>query len=238
MIDDGRPIAEIADEYALGLLEAEEAAEVEARLETDPALRAAVAASRDRFLELDLAAPPAPAPGRLWERIASALDASPAEEPPPAAETVALDARRAERRWRRAAIASLAATLLLAIGLGWSLGRPEPQPTVIAILVNDADEPVALVEDFGGVEARVVPLVDFEVPEGRAIQVWTKYSEERGPVSIGLLQAASATRLEPPALPEPVETQLYELTLEEAGGSPSGLPTGPVLGVGFARAPR
>ncbi|WP_349017688.1 hypothetical protein [Rhizobium sp. 32-5/1] len=42
-------IDELADEYVLGLLDGDEYARVEARIEKDAALRAAVAASRDRF---------------------------------------------------------------------------------------------------------------------------------------------------------------------------------------------
>lgn len=234
-----RPIEEQADEYVLGLLETDEIAAIEARMTREPALRDAVAASRDRFVELDLAAPPGPVPARLWDAIAERLETSESAQGADAT-VVPLAAKRAELRWRQAAIASLAAALLLAIGLVWSLNRSMPmqEPTVIAVLMNDAQQPVALIEDFGGVEANVVPLVDFEPPEGRVIQVWTKYSEERGPVSVGLLPTGSETRLTPVELPRPVEGQLYEFTLEQAGGSPTGLPTGPVLGVGFASEPR
>ena len=40
-----------------------------------------------------------------------------------------------------------------------------------------------------------------------------------------------------PDLPQPAAGQLYEITLEPAGGSPTGLPTGPVVGVGNAQVP-
>jgi anti-sigma-K factor RskA len=38
-------------------------------------------------------------------------------------------------------------------------------------------------------------------------------------------------------LPEPVAGQLYEITLEDEGGSATGRPTGPILGVGRASIP-
>lgn len=235
MSDLSENIDELADEYVLGLLESDEHARVEARIESDAALRAAVAASRDRFLKLDLLANPALGPDDLWDRIASGLDDARAENSGGRAEAPANDNR--EGRWRRVALAGMAASLLLAIGLGFSLiVRPEPQ--VVAVLVNAAGEPLVLVEDFGNASARITPLAEFDVPEGRVMQVWTLPSKEMGPVSLGLLPASQTMTLDGPDLPQPQEAQLYEITIEQAGGSPTGRPTGPILVKGFARHPR
>jgi anti-sigma-K factor RskA len=65
------------------------------------------------------------------------------------------------------------------------------------------------------------------VPEGRAIEVWSLPSCERGPVSVGLRDRARTLQLSLKDLPRP--DQLFELTLEPATGSPTGRPTGPVL---------
>lgn len=235
-----RDIREIADEFVLGLLEPEEAARVEAAMAADPALRAAVAESRERFLELDLAAPAEPVSAGLWGRIEMALDEGAAKRPAPRrpARNAALSPANDDRFWRRGARAGLAASILLAVALGWSLLRA-PAPEVIAVLLDDQGAPVALIEDFGGARARLVVLADLTVPQGRALQVWTKPSEETGPVSIGLLgPAPRTTTLGGAALPPPREAQLYEITMEQAGGSPTGLPTGPIIGKGFATAPR
>ena len=78
MSADKQDIDELADEYVLGLLDAADHAHVEAQIEIDAALRAAVAASRDRFLALDLLAKPGSEPEGLWGRIAATLD-DPAE---------------------------------------------------------------------------------------------------------------------------------------------------------------
>ena len=243
-----RNIHELADEYVLGLLEGEELARVEAEIEHDGALRAAVAASRDRFVELDLVIAPAAITAGLWQRIEERLGA----QQPAAGATGARAAPRwsdgaaaaagaaandnARRVWRRTAIAAMAASLLLAVGLGWSL-IDTPQPRIIAVLLDEAGEPLAIVEDFGDTSARVIPLTAFDVPPGRTMQVWTKPSEDIGPVSLGLLEASRSTMLEGPPLPEPAEEQLYEITIEQAGGSPTGRPTGPILVKGFGKRP-
>lgn len=233
----GHPdIDELADEYVLGLLDAADHARVEAQIETDAPLRAAVAASRDRFLALDLLAKPGAEPDGLWGRIAATLDG--AKDDPVAgrpAESPANDNNGSA--WRRAALGGLAASVILAAGLGWSL-MSQPEPRVIAVLLNAAGEPQAIVEDFGNASARVMPLVDFEVPEGRTMQVWTLPSKELGPVSLGLLPRSQEITLAGPVLPQPQEAQLYEITLEQAGGSPTGRPTGPILVKGFAKMPR
>ena len=81
-------------------------------------------------------------------------------------------------------------------------------------------------------------LADFAVPRDKTIQLWTLPSKEVGPVSLGLIEGVRSAKLEGPALPAPRSDQLYEITLEQAGGSPTGRPTGPILAKGFARMPR
>ena len=61
------------------------------------------------------------------------------------------------------------------------------------------------------------------------LQVWTLPSRERGPVSVGLMDRARTLELELKDLPPPGPDQLFEITLEPAGGSPTGRPTGPIL---------
>jgi anti-sigma-K factor RskA len=232
-------IDELADEYVLGLLDAADDARIEAEIETDAALRAAVAASRDRFLALDLLAKPGAEPEGLWGRIAATLDGAKADGSMVATDEASQASIRPanDNGWRWAALSGIAASLLLAVGLGWSL-LSQPEPRVVAVLLDAAGEPQAIVEDFGNASARVMPLVDFAVPEGRTMQVWTLPSKELGPVSLGLLPRSQEIVLAGPVLPQPQEAQLYEITIEQAGGSPTGRPTGPILVKGFAKMPR
>ena len=230
-------IEELADEFVLGLLDPEEASRVEEAMLADDRLAAAVAASRERFLELDIAAPPLPIPETMWEGIAAAIARAPAtsRDMQPVVPARLSASNDNATRWRAAALAGMAATLVLALGLGSIATRPEPR--VVAVLL-DSTYADALVEDFGDASARVTPLVDFSVPPGKTMQVWTLPSAEMGPVSLGLLASSRSTLLEGQPLPEPHEDQLYEITLEQAGGSPTGRPTGPILVKGFAKVPR
>jgi anti-sigma-K factor RskA len=109
---------------------------------------------------------------------------------------------------------------------------------VIAVLLDSEANPGVIVEALDGDRVRIVPLVDIPVPEGRALEVWTKPDPDGGPVSLGLMRAANEASLGGFDLPSPDADQLYEITLEPASGSPVGRPTGPVLYKGFAKIPR
>lgn len=234
-------VLELADEYVVGLLDPAEEAEVEARLADDTELAAAVDAARTRFLELDLtAAPAAPAPA-IWSRIEAQIEGRIGERASPVAPLrppvrTAPTPRRAPP-WRRAAMAAMAASVVLAAGLGWQLSQP--RPVMIAVLIDAGGEPRALVEAYADDTARVTPLGDLDIPAGRTMQLWTKLPDEGAvPISLGLLTEVEARRLAGPDLPAPRPGQLYEITFEQEGGSPTGGPTGEILGKGFARMPR
>ncbi|WP_037087770.1 anti-sigma factor [Neorhizobium vignae] len=234
MTDDRRDILSIADEYVLGLLEAADAAEIEVAMERDADLRAAIAASRERFLPLDTGVSPAAATEELWQRIEAAL---PAQDRSSSASGIANANDNRKNGWRLAAISAIAATLVLAIGLAYSVTRTV-EPLVVAVLINEAGEVQAVVEDFGNEQATIRLLADFTVPRDKTIQVWTLPSREMGPISLGLIDGVRSARLDGPALPTPRNDQLYEITLEQAGGSPTGRPTGPILAKGLAKLPR
>lgn len=228
-------IALIADEYVLGLLDEDDRQRVDDQIEQNADLRAAISASRERFLPLDISVDAVVPSADLWSRIDSLLADTPSAENSQLRQPASNDNSRS--LWKRTAIASLAATVLLAAGLGWSLMRTA-EPVVIAILLNEAGEPQAIVEDFSNEHARIRLLADFTVPEGKTMQVWTLPNRDMGPISLGLLDEHRSASLETPRLPKPTDKQLYEITLEETGGSPTGRPTGPILVKGLASAIR
>ncbi|MGC4392676.1 anti-sigma factor [Agrobacterium sp. M50-1] len=231
---DRKDIPDLADDYVLGLLDAHEAEAIDAAMLHDAALRAAVSRSRERFLPLDTAVEPAVIRDDLWGKIEARLMPQ-TRDAHDASLGTANDNR--SNSWRGIALSAIAASLLLATGLAFSLTRTS-DPLVIAVLLDESGQVQAVVEDFGNDKATVRILADFAVPQDKTIQLWTLPSKEVGPVSLGLIEGTRSAQLEGPALPAPRSDQLYEITLEQAGGSPSGRPTGPILAKGFARMPR
>ena len=135
-----------------------------------------------------------------------------------------------------AAIVVATAAILLAMTLGWSVMTPA-EPSVIAVLLNDNGEAIAVVEGRPDNTTLVTLLEQAQVPSERVMQVWTKPDEDGPPVSLGLLASGRSETLVIEGLPAPNPQQLYEITVEPAGGSPTNLPTGPILGKGLAKQP-
>lgn len=225
-----------AGEYVAGLMTPEEQEAFERRIATDADVRRAVADWREKLLALDETATPLTPSYGLWPRIEQAVGAA----RPVAAETPGFLARFwqdvAALRW--ASLASAAAALVLAVLLvAQPFGRAD-RPTVVAVLnAPNTSEAGAIVEAYADGRVRVVPLRAIPVPEGRTLQVWTLWDRQVGPRSVGLMPRAEARDYATSGMPRPVDSQLYEITLEPAGGSPTGRPTGPILYVGRGATP-
>ncbi|SDI53314.1 anti-sigma factor [Alloyangia pacifica] len=232
----------LIDEVVLGLASEADTARLEELAARDPEVAARLASARGRFAPLDETADDLPLPVDFWERLAPRLDLSDETSPPPEPETAGAEVidlaplRARLTRWRSAAVTGIAASLLLACLLGWSLLTP-PDPLVVAVLLDDRGEAIALVESAPDNTTRVTLLERPDVPAGQVMQVWTKPEEDGPPVSLGLLSTGLSRVLSIEGLPEPHPTQLYEITFEPAGGSPTNLPTGPILGKGLAKQP-
>jgi anti-sigma-K factor RskA len=215
----------LAAEFVLGLLEGEAMAEAERRLASDAGFAREVERWRARFAEFDDTTEPGQASDALWQRIETTITAA----PPPT-----------ERRWtwarlwsdigvlRMATVGASLAVVMLAVGLGVAIRQARLQPALIAVLV-DGDRAGAVVHAFADGRVVLLPLASINVPSGRALQVWTLPSRERGPVSVGLMDRPRTLELQLGDLPRPSADQLFEITLEPAGGSPTGRPTGPIL---------
>lgn len=227
----------LAGEYVLGLLGRDERAAAEALAERDAEFREAVDAFAAKMHALDLTAAPASAPRAMWERIEEAIRNMPQEARGTATIVPWRSRTSPPQAFRRMA---LAASLVVGAGLGYFVGeltRSPQQPVVLVVLNNQENAPGAIFEAFADNSVRIVPLQDFEVPEGMTLQVWTLYDRAVGPVSLGTIARADTTVLQGRLLPVPTENQLYEITLEPAPGSPTGKPTGPILVKGLAKRP-
>ena len=228
--------AVLAGEYVLGLLEGGDLESFERRHSRENKLQGEVDYWRARFADLDATAAPHATSADLWSRIERSN-----VQPRPA--TFVRGPSWSERLWsslgfwRGASFAGAAASLVLAVAVGLLAGRATPQPVIVAVLQTDQALPGAIVEAFGDGSIVVVPLRDIVVPPGKALEVWTLFDKQRGPVSLGLFNRAERVRFQTAGLPAR-EDQLYEITLEPETGSPIGRPTGPILMKGLASAPR
>ena len=213
----------LAGEYVLGTLSAQQRLEVERRLPSEPALRAAVDAWEERLLPLtELAEPVTPSAG-LWGRIERSL--GPARE-------ASVSWWDSLSLWRGLASAGLAASLVLGMTL---LTQAPSTPSYLVVLVAPQDKaPGWVVQASNPKEIQLIPLSVTQVPADKALEFWTKGDDWQGPVSLGLVKPGQTLSIPLDQLPPLQPDQLFELTLEQSTGSPIGKPTGPIQFIGRA----
>ncbi|RBA62086.1 RNA polymerase subunit sigma-70 [Stutzerimonas zhaodongensis] len=232
--DPNEALHELAGEYVIGTLSAEDREAVEKRLAVEPELQAAVDYWEARLLCLtDLVEPQTPSP-RLWNRIERSLDETSRQAAP------AVPARpngwwESLSLWRGFAAAGMAATLVLGVVLLTRLS-PTPSPTWLVVLATPQDlSPGWVVQASNQTrEIELIPLGVTELPPDKALQLWTKAEGWQAPVSLGLIKPGEPVRIRLDDLPPLQPNQLFELTLEQPTGSPTGLPTGPIQFIGRA----
>ncbi|MFL1504729.1 anti-sigma factor domain-containing protein [Pseudomonas sp. O64] len=219
------PLDELAGEYVLGTLPFEQRAEVEQRLPQDAELRAAVDAWEQRLLPLTALAEPVPPSAQLWQRIERTVAPAPANTQTPWWNLLAL--------WRGLAGAGLVTTLVLAALL---LTRPPTaEPTFVVVLVAPQSQaPGWVIQASNTQQIQLIPLGVMQVPADKALQFWTKGDGWQGPVSLGLVKPGQTLSVPLDKLPPLAPNQLFELTLEDLQGSPTGKPTGPIQAIGRA----
>ncbi len=218
-------------EYALGLLDDTERLTMARRLAAEPALRAEL---------------------RTWRSKLETLDAAFVETPPPPAALPSIERRlfgepartgfwESLLLWRSAA-AGAAAVAVLAIG--YNLVQPQQlapdefaTQLVAAIQAQEGFgvEFIALYDQSSG-EVRLTSLRGDAIPD-RDFELW--YIEGEQPaVSMGVIPVNE--RMEIP-LDEPARAAInpgtvFAVTLEQKGGSPTGVAQGPIVAVGTALA--
>jgi len=211
---------QLAAEYMLGTMPVLVRRRFERLLVSDAELRRAVEDWNARFDPIDLddlvdveEEPPA----RVWRTVEQRL-ALPREPPPRPGWLSSL------AFWRGAtfAAAALAAGVILFVAV-----RPSPTPpNVVAILSDDKGDPawIALGTAHGG-DVDVAPIRSVAIDAAHAFELWA--IKDGKPHPLGLLAPQPGRPLTVEASVVPADGVLA-ISLEPSGGSPTGLPTGPV----------
>ena len=220
------PLADrLAAEYVLGTLRGPARRRFETLLPAHAALRAAVAAWQGRLLPLAAAVDPVEPSEAVWPALERRLFA--------AAEPTASGGW-----WRRLAlwrgVAALATAAALGLGVVATQAPPVAPPIVIVLEANP-DVPGVVAARFvasvtpDGRALVLRPIGAVPLAAGRALELWS-VPGQGAPRSLGLVSAQGATTVLRTRLLD--GTAAFAVSLEPAGGSPTGAPTGPVLSVG------
>lgn len=207
---------QLAAEYALGLLDADESRAFEIRLAAEPELRDDYAQWAESFVQMVDAVPEEPPRKEVFEQIEAVLFA------PARAERWSLT------RWLGIGATAVAGLLMLMVWLG---PFAEPRADLVAELKAESG---ALQVSAGYVSAEKVLHVVRATgrPEpGRSFELWL-IAGDNPPVSLGVLpESERALIVVPDALAAAMAGGTLAISDEPQGGSPTGVATGPILAV-------
>jgi anti-sigma-K factor RskA len=210
----------LAGEYALGLLTGAARRRFERLLMQMPELRAELTFWEERFAAWNLKLAPVEPPAYLWWRIQGRVRA---EAQP---KGVALR----NTFWRSWAVA---ATVVLAIVVVTERlqTRVEPKPAEFALMSDKQGQPLWLISvhpEANRIDMKSVG--DNAPPAGKSYELWM-LPGSGNPVPMGLMNPTgeASETVNPALLAQLASAKGLAISLEPEGGSPTGLPTGPVL---------
>jgi anti-sigma-K factor RskA len=216
----------LAAEYALGTMSSPARRRLARIAATEPLVRDAIAAWETRLAFLAESIPGVTPPERVWDGIRSRLrlPGSPESE-------TAAPARSWWTNlglWRGLATAGFALAFALAITL---LTPRTPSESIVVVLAAPDNKPALVATAERNARYLTVKAVaPIAIAADRALELWS-LPPGANPRSMGLISAAGIVRV---PLSTPAGTALQDIpalavSLEPAGGSPTGQPTGPVL---------
>lgn len=224
-------------QYVIGLLEESDRLEFEQALAKDAQLRAEVARWRDDLVGLTERVATTEPTAQLWNRIAQALPdkAHPVPVARPASPT---KPATVETRgywgslgfWRT--VSAVAVSIALILG-GYIVQQPSEVRVYLAVLKSPDQQTGWLVKARTSGTIRLVPLdAATTIPVDKSLQLWTQPAGADAPMPIALVSPGQTLEIPLKQLPGLAGEQLFAISLEPQGGSPTGLPTGPILFAG------
>ena len=212
-------------EYVLGLMDPAERKAFERDLLDDPDLAAEVWSWEERFAPMAQALPEHSAPRGSYRRLSASLFGD-EERTPARRSTMGRDLAYLFGTIAAAAVAALVVFIQVPGLLG-----PDRAPTnalfSAAIVENDGSIVLAVVDRTG-----VIAVQPLTVRPSGSAELWL-VTNERDPVSMGLLDAADGARLTVPDDLRPLLSEArFVVTAEPTGGSVPGTAPGPAIAAG------
>jgi anti-sigma-K factor RskA len=242
--DDETSIQTLAAEYVLGTLDKDERDTVEARRENDSLLDQAIISWQAHLAGLNDYVQDAEPRKDLFDDILAKLDQridNKALSDKPmntvaSAVVVEMEEMRIKlKRWRFSALGASAIAACLAI---FMVVKPPAAPVVqanapfVAVFQADDKQPAFIMSlDIETRQLTVRPVSAQGQAEGKTYQLWIK-ADEIGPAprSLGLLaNVANPIQKQINYDPAVIRHATFGISVEPAGGSPTGVPTGPAI---------
>lgn len=222
-------IEALAAEYVLGTLSREERLAVATRRDSDPELDAAITAWERRLGPLAEVVVPVQPPANLYNKIRARIGL--------ASHVVSLRSReqalaRRVSRWRSATVGMTALAASLAGVVGWQRHQAGEMPTqYVAVLGAGDAKPAFLLTVDTKTQMFVISAVGAPEQPKKSYQVWLVNDRMPAPKSLGVFKDGDmeVMPMQKAADHDVLMNATYAVSLEPEGGSPTGLPTGPVV---------
>jgi anti-sigma-K factor RskA len=186
---------------------------------------------------------PPESPAELDDRLVTPTAAA----PPATTDADLITSNRNVHRWRGLAVTASAIAALLAIYIGVAqfapglapvgrqsqstLAAPKMGSRLVAVLQQEPTAPAFLLMLDPQERTITVRRLTAAPDAGRSYELWLNSAKLPKPASLGLLGSAEFTSRPVPSNfdVETMQTATYSVSLEPAGGSASGTPSGPML---------
>lgn len=226
-------------EYVLGVLDADARAAIEREIAADPHAAAEVARWQRYLLPLAEDIPDSVPPGHVWARIQDRIGHA-----QPASRTTITRERNgwwnSLALWRGFAFGAAAVAVACIVALivlpRARLAQPAaPTLAYMASTITETDGQVGWTATMDVAHARmiVVPAKPQTLPSGRAPELWLIPARQK-PIAVGMINTRAPTtiKLDKALVARLGPTAALAVSVEPRGGSPTGQPTGPVIGKG------
>lgn len=221
---DPRLYEQLAGAYVLGTLGAPARRRFVQLMAERPYLRQAVADWERRLDPLCNRLQPVPPPARVWSAIRREI------------QTEAHAATRGFWNsllvWRAAAVVALVLAATLLVQLSLPSVAPPPMPAYVAVLESEKDVPMLIATvTQAPMRLKVKKMDDMPMPQDQDLELWCLIKGSERPWPMGVLTAGKETVF---TLTERQWRMFHDTTglavsMEPKGGSPKGVPTGPVM---------
>jgi anti-sigma-K factor RskA len=211
----------LAAEYALGVLAGTEREAATRRVARERAFAALVAKWEERLAPWAADIPEIAPPPQVWERITAALPSAPGQH---------VGFWQSLVFWRSFGMVSALAAACLAVLLYLSAGSQ--QAALVASIEGQGQRIFVASVDVKRATVTVMPAA-YRPDPTRVPELWLIPSGGK-PLPLGVLPADGLAQITiPPAFADQARRDaIFAVSLEPPGGSPTGEPTGPVIGSG------
>lgn len=237
-------VDQLAAEFVLGTLASSARQTVEKRLRQEPLLAERVQYWEELLADINQQLPPLAPPSELWDKIAQRLSGQARNSE---AKTFLAVANRKSASlfggfWRGLSSGVVLASFVAAL-LWFSFGQRDSQFNMdMTAVLSSTDAAVERQSNWLAAvnlstnQLQITRINATPVPSGKTMELWVIPKDGSAPIPCGLMDDVQQQLITVASSRMLLDAKALAISLEPAGGSPTGQPTGPVVYMGGIQA--